>query len=763
MRISLVLICIGWLVIVKAYGQQEKEVRLTSYVNPFIGTGPVDGNSLSGNNYPGATVPFGMVQLSPDTKDIPDWNAASGYDYNDPTIAGFSHTHLSGTGVAEFFDLLVMPMTGERHTQAGDVNDSSTGYRSKFSHDKEQAKPGYYKVQLLDYDITAELTATTRAGFHRYTFPEQTHEGYILLDLNHTLNKGAWGTKIIQSQIRVLNDHTIEGFRVLTGWAKMRKVYFRAEFSKPIVRNLIIDGEYEYENERVVNGNNLRAIFDFDVTDGQPVLMKIGLSPVSTANAQENLSSEIADWNFDGIVAAADALWEKELRKIVVEGSEKKKTVFYTSLYHAFLQPNLMSDANGDYVATDYVTRNNKEAPFYSTFSLWDTYRAAHPLYTIVQQRRSTDFVNSLLSQYDAYGYLPIWQLWGQENYCMIGNHAIPVIVDAIFKGLPGIDIERAYEAVKNSSVTTHLNSPFKLWDQYQYMPEDLQTQSVSITLEMAYDDWCVAQLAKKLGKTSDYEYFTKRSLYYKNIYDTKSAFFRGKNSDGKWLEPFDPLEYGANGGNPFTEGNAWQYFWYVPHDIEGLIELTGGKSNFSQKLDTFFTLETAADATNHNASGFIGQYAHGNEPSHHVSYLYNYVGQPWKTQHYVSEIVNRLYTDNHAGYPGNEDCGQMSSWYVFSALGFYPVNPADGVYAIGSPFFSEATIQLENGNRFRIKTKKKSEEDIYIQSAKLNGKPLNVPFLKHENIIKGGELEFILGKSPNKKWGTSPITRSLY
>lgn len=756
-KIKFLMLLLGCCILPLMISAQQR--RATSYVNPFIGTGTVDGNSLSGNNFPGAAVPFGMIQLSPDTKDIPDWNAASGYDYNDQTIAGFSHTHLSGTGVAEFFDLLVIPTTGKIFTEAGNEHDTATGYRSRYTHSQESAKPGYYQVKLLDYDINAELTATTHAGFHRYTFPKNS-DGHVVLDLNHTLNKSSWSTKIIQSQLRIIDPYTIEGFRVLTGWAKLRKVYFRAEFSKPILKNLIADGDKKYDNETVVNGSNLRAVFDFDTKDGLPLLMKVGISAVSNENAKNNLHAEIKDWDFDQIVARADQLWEKELSKIAVEGTAEKKEIFYTSLYHAFLQPYTMSDVNGDYTGTDYVTRNNKNGTFYSTYSLWDTYRAAHPLYTLVQQKRSTDLINSLLLQYDTYGYLPIWQLWGQENYCMIGNHSIPVIVDAVLKGIEGIDVQKAYEAVKKSSLIPHPNSPFKIWDTYQYIPEDLQSQSVSITLEMAYDDWCVAQLAKKLNQTEDYNYFMKRSSYYKNLYDQKSTFFRGKNADGQWITPFDPLKYGANGGNPFTEGNAWQYFWYVPQDIKGLVALTGGDDQFAKKLDTFFTLEAGREEMNHNASGLIGQYAHGNEPSHHVSYLYNYIGQPWKTQFYTAKIVNELYTSNHAGYPGNEDCGQMSSWYVFSSLGFYPVNPANGVYAIGSPSFKSAEIKLENNKTFKITTQAASAKAIYIQSVKLNGKPYPYTYILHKDIVSGGLMEFVMGTQPNKKWGVKTKDR---
>ncbi len=740
---------------------QDSGKKITAYVNPFIGTGAINGSSLSGNNYPGATVPFGMVQLSPDSKDAPDWGAASGYDYNDKTIAGFSHTHLSGTGVAEMFDVLLMPTTGKITTVAGNASIPYGGYHSSFSHSQESARPGYYQVNLLDYKINAELTATTHAGFHRYTFPKDS-AAHVVLDLNHSLNKGSWSTKIIQSQIRLLNDHTIEGYRIITGWAKLRKIYFYAAFSKPVKHRVMVDGDHSSDNISLINGSNLRAVFDFDTKDGQPLLVKIGISPVSIQNAKENLEGEIKDWDFDQIVLSAENTWEKELGKIKVEGTEEKKEIFYTALYHAFVQPHTQSDLNGDYNGSDFVTRNLKKSVFYSTFSLWDTYRAAHPLYTLVQPERSADFVNSMLQQYDTYGYLPIWQFWGQENYCMIGNHAIPVLVDAVFKGIKGLDVNRIYEAVKTSSLVPHPNSPFGIWEQYHYMPENLQTQSVSITLEMAYDDWCVAQLAKKLGKIADYNRFIARSQYFKNLYDGQSGFFRAKDDKGKWIEPFNPLQYGSNGGHPFTEGNAWQYFWYVPQDIKGLMKLSGGDEKFVEKLDAFFSLKDLPGEVNGNASGFIGQYAHGNEPSHHVTYLYNYAGQPWKTQYYTAKVINELYTNTSSGYAGNEDCGQMSSWYVLSAMGFYPVNPVSGIYVIGSPALKRAEIQLADGKKFTITANNTSAENIYIQSAKLNGSNYTKSYITQSDIIKGGSLNFVMGRQPNKKWGTKATDRPI-
>ncbi len=727
--------------------------KCTSYVNPFIGTGAVNGSSLSGNNFPGATVPFGMVQLSPDTRNEPDWSAACGYDYNDKSIAGFSHTHLSGTGVPELFDILVMPMTGEAKTVAGDVTKPGSGYMSRFSHENEQARPGYYKVLLSDINILAELTATAHAGFHRYTYPQHSN-GHLIFDLNHSLKKPDWGCHVIDAQLRIVNDHTLEGFRVITGWAKLRKVYFHAEFSKPILKSVFVDGNtFSEDGKKILNGTNLRAALDFSTEDQTPLLLKIGISAVSVENAKANLDAEIRDWDFDATVAFADRNWEQELGKIKVSGTEEQKKIFYTALYHTLIQPNNIADVNGDYQASDYSIRRAENKTHYSTFSLWDTFRGTHPLYTLIEPDRNRDFVISLMRQYETYGYLPVWQLWGQENYCMIGNHSIPVIVDVVLKGTSVIDIRKAYEAVKNSSITSHLNSPFNIWDRYHYMPENLQSQSVSITLEMAYDDWCVAQLANKLGEKADYDYFLKRSQYYRNIFDPVSSFFRAKDDKGQWLDPFDPFQYGGNGGNPFTEGNAWQYFWYVPHDVEGLIGLTGGKTNFSKKLDDFFTLEDNHHEANGNASGFIGQYAHGNEPSHHVAYLYDYAGQPWKTQYYTTKIMQKFYSTSSAGYAGNEDCGQMSAWYVLSAMGFYPVNPVSGDYAIGSPILEKAQIHLKDGKIFTIIARNVSTKNIYIQSARLNGSSFDRTLLAHKEITAGGILEFIMGNKPNKKW----------
>lgn len=706
----------------------------TRYVDPFIGTGAIEGG-LSGNNYPGATMPFGMVQLSPDTHEAPDWFNASGYDHNDNRIYGFSHTRLSGTGACDLIDILMMPTVSDLRV-------------STFSHDNEEAHPGYYRVNLADEGIEAELTATTRTGIHRYTYPTGKNRK-IWLDLDHSAQKGSWDRRIINAQIRRTGPNTLVGYRVITGWAKLRKIYFVIEFSEPIADMTLFDNdgrEYSDGAANVINGKSPRALISFG-QGGKPVTAKVGLSAVSLENAKENLAKEASGNEFDAYVAAADKAWDSQLGKIEVKGDQEKMKTFYTALYHTMIQPNTFSDVNGEWMTPDYsVAKVPENETQFTTFSLWDTYRAAHPLYTIIEPERTRDFVNSMLRHYDYYGYLPIWHLWGQDNYCMIGNHAVPVVVDAVLKGIPGIDTTHAWEAVRNSSTQSHPNSPFQVWEKYGYMPEELQTQSVSITLEMAYDDWCAAQLANHVGDDVEAYRFGKRALFYRNLHNPNGNFFAPKDKDGNWIEPFDPLKYGANGGNPFTEGNAWQYYWYVPHDVEGLMELTGGRKAFADKLDTFFTLTDSSGAKNDNISGLIGQYAHGNEPSHHVAYLYNYAGQPDKTQEMVSRIMNDLYNNNYNGYAGNDDCGEMSAWYVFSALGFYPVNPVSGEYSIGTPLFDHAVIHLPSGNDFTISTSgnNKKSGSCKVKQVKLNGKAIKDWKLSHKSILAGGNLNFL-------------------
>lgn len=737
---------------------QNNRKDYTQYVNPFIGSAPQDTNSLSGSVFPGACMPFGLVQLSPDTYDAPE-DPASGYNYNERTIVGFSHTHLNGTGVGDLYDIMVQPITGTPLWQPGDAKKTRSGYRSAFSHTTEKASPGYYAVRLDDYKVNVELTATAHVGFHRYSFPA-TDSAYVLFDLDHTLDKkrNYWVCRIIETHIKQVDAYTIEGYRVLTGWAKLRKIYFVAKFDQPIQQSLFVNGNRKYANVNVINGNNSKAAFRFNTNKSQIVQMKVALSTTSTSAAYKNLEAELPEWNFDATVANARSAWNKTLSVIEADGTDAVKQIFYTGLYRNCIQPNDLADADGSYMGTDFVVHKAIDHQHYSTFSLWDTYRATHPLYTLFAPQKDAAFINSMLRQYDSYGYLPIWQLWGDENYCMIGNHAIPVITDAVLKGIKGFDHEKAYQACVGSSTTDHPGAPFSVLNKYHYFPENIQSQSVSLTLEIAYDDWCVAQMANKLGKAKDAAFFTERSAYYKNLYDARTKFFRAKNDKSEWINPFNPLQYGGNGGNPFTEGNAWQYFWYVPQDMPALITLTGGENAFNEKLDSMFTLQAKDSDVNGNASGFIGQYAHGNEPSHHVAYLYNYSGQPWKTQFYVHKILTELYSNTVTGLSGNEDCGQMSAWYIFSAMGFYPVNPASGLYVFGSPLLQHVILHLDNGKIFTINVNNTGKP--YIQSVKLNGKRYEKNYILHSDIEAGSVLEFEMGDQPNKEWGINTGSR---
>lgn len=749
---TLIALCFYCAFYLNAGAQPTEKTDYTKFVNVFIGTGAVDANSLSGSNFPGPCAPFGLVQLSPDTREYPD-DPCSGYDYNDKTIIGFSHTHLSGTGCPDLYDFLFMPYGGDIQWQCGSDDGSTKGFRSAYSHENEKAYPGYYSVVLDDYNIRAELTATEHCGMHRYTFAN-SDAVHLMVDLDHSLirNSPYRYCRIIEAQARVVDSKTIEGFRIISGWAPLRKVYFRAEFSRPFDSHAFRAGKNIIENAPVANSSNLKLVLNFGKDNEQPLMVKVGLSSVSAEGARENLKAEMKDFDFDGIVKQTNQAWNKELSGVDIEGTPKQKRIFYTGMYHLFIQPNNIADVSGDYLATESSIKHAADKTHFSTFSLWDTYRAAHPFYTIVQQKRTAGFINSMLRQYETYGYLPIWQLWGEENYCMIGNHAIPVIVDAFFKGIPGVDYEKAYEAVKASLTTSHRNSPFDILDKYGYFPEDLQSQSVSLTLEIAYDDWCVAQMAKKLGRDVDYKFFLNRSGDYKNVFDKTIGFFRGKDSKGNWIEPFNPLAYGGNGGFPFTEGNAWQYLWYVPQDVYSFIDLMGGDQKFIQKLDTFFSLDAKPEDVNGNASGFIGQYAHGNEPSHHIVYLYDFTSEPWKAQYYSAKIMNEQYNDQQSGYSGNEDCGQMSAWYLFSSMGFYPVNPANSVYCFGSPQLAKATINLPDGKQFKMIADKVGGENIYIQKIVFNGKPYKKSYITHQAILNGGEIKFFMGSKPNKK-----------
>ena len=714
----------------------------TQFVNPFIGTQTDETGALSGSTFPGATMPQGMVQLSPETEQMVTWDPCSGYDYNKDVIYGFTHTHLSGTGCTDLIDVSLMPVSDVVTPEALKAAD----FGQHYSHSAESAFPGYYQVLLQESGVNVELSATTRVGVHRYSFPSGKPPT-VVLDLDRGTFRGeAYYSKrrtydVIQAQIRIVDNHTIEGYRVVTGWAKLRKIYFRAEFSKPFASHVLMNGGLNVGESNVVNGRTLRAALSFDPSDGRELTVKVAISPVDIDGARKNLLAEASSWRFDDYVQAAHDTWMQELSRIDVEGTDEQKTIFYTGLYHVLMQPNTMSDVDGRYMDTNFEIKQMPEGQAYhSTFSLWDTFRAAHPLYTLIAPDVAAQFVRDMVLHYQTYGYLPIWDLWGQDNYCMIGNHAIPVLADAILAEIPDIDVEAADQAMVESSTRSHFNSPFEIWEKYGYLPQTLQDESVSITMEQAFDDACVALVAKKLGKTEDYERFYRRSMFYKNLFDPTTGFFRPKDENGRWLEDFDPLSY----EQPcFVEGNAWQYMWFVPQDPQGLIDLFGGKKGFLKKLDENFSLTATSGEVNGNASGFIGQYAHGNEPSHHIVYLYSFAGKPERTQELVEQVRSEFYRATPCGYAGNDDCGQMSAWYIFSALGFYPFHAGSAEYVIGTPLFTKATLHLSNGKDFVIKAENKTPERIHVKSVKLNGKPIKDYKLTHQQIMDGGVLEF--------------------
>jgi predicted alpha-1,2-mannosidase len=729
----LYLFCSVFLLQCKEPEKVSDKENLTDFVNPFIGTdGP-------GNTYPGATVPFGMVQLSPDIG-IPGWDRIAGYFYQDSIISGFSHMHLSGTGAGDLYDILVMP-TNSRFSKRIEANNFKAF--SRFSHEKETASPGYYSVDLLDYGIKAELTATKRTGIHKYTFPKDENT-QIHIDLGYALN---WD-RPIETHFNVVNKTTIEGYRKSSGWAKDQRVYFVIKVSKPF-------SKYElFKNDTLttspVIGKNTKIILNYTTFEGEEIILKTGLSTANIEGAYQSLEKEAAHFDFELLRNQAKSEWEKQLCKIVIETKDdRKKKIFYTMLYQSMLAPTLLSDLNGNYKGANAAIMNANGFDRYDTFSLWDTYRAAHPLYTVLHPSRVSDMVNSMLAHYKETGLLPVWSMQGNETNMMIGYHAVPVIVDAYFKGIKNFDAELAYKACLASATDSS-----RQIDEYMdlgYVPTDDENEnwSVSKTLEYAYGDWCIAQFAKVLGKTEDYSIFLKRSENWRNVYDSESTFMRPKSNKGIFLKDFVPKEYSPF----FCESNAWQYFWSVQHNIEGLINSIGGSGIFEKKLDSMFTLHPLQeDKLPIFSTGMIGQYAHGNEPSHHVAYLYNYIKKPWKTQKLVRDILETQYKNKPNGHCGNEDCGQMSSWYVFSALGFYPVNPAQGIYVFGSPIIDAATINLENGKTFTIRALNNNLENKYIQSITLDNEVIKRNYITHKEIIGGGELVFTMGNIPNKK-----------
>ena len=726
------------LVIVILFTACSVDKKNINYVDPFIGTGG------HGHTYPGATLPFGMVQLSPDTR-INSWDGCSGYHYSDKTILGFSHTHLSGTGVGDYGDIRFMPTVGKLQLNPGTADYPDSGYSSRFSHKTEKASPGYYAVTLEDYDIDVELTVSERVGFQKYIFPE-TDNAHIIIDLTESITSD----KILYLELEFLSNTEITGVRRTDGWADDQCIYFYAVFSKPfdsfgVVKNGKISKVYQK-----VYGEDIKAFVNYKTSENEEILVKVGISAVSIEGAKNNFKKEIQGWDFKETKNKARKIWEKALNKIKVEGGTiEQKTIFYTALYHSLLAPNLFSDIDGKYRGHDGKTYKAKDFDMYTVFSLWDTFRAEHPLFTIIENKRTTDFIKSMLDIYKRSGLLPVWELAGNETGCMIGYHSVPVIVDAYMKGIRDYDIKLIFNAMKNSAEQNHLGLEF--YKKSGYIPADKEGESVSKTLEYAYDDWCIAQMAKKLGKDKDYRKYIIRAQYYKNLFDDLTGFFRGKRNE-TFVTPFNPAEVNFM----LTEANTWQYNFFVPQDIHGMIDLLGGNEQFAKKLDEMFYTETKLSGRHQSdITGLIGQYAHGNEPSHHIAYLYDYAGQPWKTQKLVRKIMDDLYSDKPDGLCGNEDCGQMSAWYVLSAMGFYPVTPGYNIYAIGSPVFEKVTINLENGNKFIIKANNVSDDNFYIQSASLNGKPFNKSYIKHSNIMKGGELVFEMGPEPNKNWGT--------
>lgn len=720
-------------------GTDKPEViNPVAYVDPYIGTGG------HGHTFLGVTAPFGAVQIGPNNINK-GWDWCSGYHYSDSIVIGFSHLHLNGTGCSDTGDILFMPYTGKARTQPGTQQDPLSGYASYYSKDNERALPGYYEVLLKTHRTKVELTASDRVAFHRYTFPKDV-EKHVMINL-----KDANGDdRPTDTYLEQINDTVIRGYRYSTGWSKKQQIYFSAVFSQPVHLTL-------YHDSVQVAGNRLQGLDVKGNVAVAPVVeelgVKVGISPVSMENAMDNIGQEIKDWNFENIVAETTGKWNAELSKLQVETTDTvAKRIFYTALYHAFMQPIMFNDCSGEYRGTDKNIYGDPGFTNYTVFSLWDTYRAAHPLYTLVQPERVPDFINSMLAIYEQQGRLPVWHLYGSDTNEMIGIQSVPVIADAILKDVKGFNYERAYQAMKASMMSDYKGLSYVT--DLEYIPADKENESVAKGLEYAIADWGVAQVARKLGKTEDYEYFSKRALAYQNYWDKDTHFFRGKNRDGSWVTPFNPV-HSTHRNDAYCEGNGWQYTWLVPHDVEGLISLFGSKEAFVSKLDSLFLVnEDLGDAASPDISGLIGQYAHGNEPGHHTVYLYSFVGQQWKTAEKVDYILSHMYSDLPDGLQGNEDCGQMSSWYVFSALGFYPVNPSDGMYVFGRPIFDKVVLKLSEKKTFEIRVNNNSAENKYIQSIELNGQLYNKLYISHSDIMAGGTLVFTMGNRPNEQFG---------
>ncbi len=744
----------------------QAQKNLIPFVNPLIGT------QKMGHTFPGATVPFGAVQLSPDTDTIPYavdgkyngdvYKYCAGYNYDDKTIVGFSHTHFSGTGHSDLGDFLIMPTVGKLQLNPGTANKPETGYRSRFSHATEVAEPNYYKVKLEDHNILAELTTTERVGMHQYSFPK-SDEAHIILDLMHGIYN--YDEKNVWTFLRVENDTLITGYRQTNGWARTRTVYFAMALSKPFK-------SYGYQNNRTsvyrgfwrrfdqlhnfpeIAGEQIRAYFDFDTKANEKIKIKFALSPVSTTNAIENLKQEAPGWDFNAIKKAGQQKWNTELNRVDATFlSNDDKTSFYTSLYHTFLSPTIYMDVNGAYKGLDQNVHQAKGFINYTTFSLWDTYRALHPWFSIIQPKRNTDMIKSMLAhqQQSVHGMLPVWSHYANENWCMSGYHSVPVICDAIVKGMKGVDANKALDACIQTAKVKYYDG-LEDYMKLGYVPEDKRGNSVSTTLEYAFDDWSIAQAAKKLGRTAVYNEFIKRSENWRNVYDASIGFMRPRFSNGQFKKEFDVL---STHGQGFIEGNSWNFSLFVPHNPEGMIEAMGGNDKFVPHLDSLFNMhlpdEFFAETEDITREGIIGGYVHGNEPSHHVPYLYNFTNQPWKTQERVRMILPMQYKATVDGLGGNDDCGQMSAWYLFSSLGFYPFAPGSDEYQLGSPAIKKASLKLENGKTFTIEAINNSAQNVYVSRVELNGKVLNRLNIKHSEIMNGGKLVFYMNQKPKQ------------
>lgn len=755
----------AWMMAGAALAASPEKTLGYADVDPFIGTGG------EGHTFPGAVVPFGMIQLSPDTEIKPRKEAygwAAGYRYDDKTIVGFSHTHFSGTGHSDLGDVLLMPIAGEVKLERGDAAKPGSGYRSRFSHVDEIAQPGYYAVTLDDYGIRAELTASARVGVHRYAFPKDK-PAHVLIDLRTSMYD--YPGKVLWSRLRMRTDGTVTGFRETRGWAPARQLYFAMRFSRPVSGHEFKDteqeiaykgfpppGEKDPRQRAQIEGRQLVGAFDFDDASGQQLLVKVAISPVSEDSAIANLDAEVPRWDFDTVRKQAKAQWETALGAVEVDAPAAIRRSFYTALYHSFMGPGLFMDSDNRYRGPDNAVHQAQGFTNYSTFSLWDTYRALHPLLTLLQgERRNNDFIQSLLAAQKAspYGTLPVWSFQGQETWCMIGYHAVPVIADAYMKGIRGYDADQALQAM----VASASYGPYDGLAQYMelgYVPIDEEGEAASKTLEYAFDDWTIARMAEAMGRKDVAARFGKRAGNWRNAFDPKTGFMRARKRDGAFREPFDPTTSGY--GSDYTEGNAWQYSWYVPQDIAGLAQAHGGSERLLSRLDEVFDAKVDPKTFEHmeDITGLIGWYAHGNEPSHHVAYLYAAAGQPWRTQERLGRIMASQYAPRPDGLSGNDDLGQMSAWYVFTSLGFYPVAPASNEYIIGRPFLPRAVLNLPNGNRFTVVAEGLDDAHPYVGAVSLNGRPLDRAFLRHDEIIRGGELRFTMQAQPNRNWPTA-------